>query len=156
MKISDLTEQYGMTSGGPTYGSSMPAATSKPTTSTTSTKTTPANAAKKIPLRAPEVAPINTADDLMPENPTDPVQKGVYDKSGKLVSIYSKPKGTKPGVFLDPRSRRAMVNLRGLHVDATQQESAIAKFVGLPLEEQLRIVENLSVERLDKILNGKQ
>jgi hypothetical protein len=155
MKIHELLE-YGLsgpyTSGStPTgesaMGGSIPG--SMPTSSSN-------KAAQKIPILAPKVAPIKTIKDIpLPskDNPKEPM--GVYDKNKKLVAIAARPAKNKPPVFIDPKTKKPLQNLRGLYIQdpKTAKESVFNRFAALSLEEQLLIVEQIDMASLTRALN---
>lgn len=165
MKIRDINE-YGSTPGPAGYGgtqsmSSLP----KVTTGTQPPKPTDNKPGNKnpepIPGRARNVKPIKTAKDLLDINSDDPkAPVGVYDKAGKIVAIAARPKTgstSTPPVLIDPKTKKPLSNLRGLYVsEPPKTESVIDRFMSLTLEEQLRIVESIDTNKLDRILHGKK
>lgn len=161
MKIVDLHE----------YGSSGPYIKSS---GTTAPVTTPSAGAKNLPgstgqppglpAEVKKVLPIKTVKDLPKPDKTDPKKPfGVYDQKKRLIAIAVRPKPNMPPVMIDPKSKKPMQNLRGLYIqdprdpnatqDADKMESVFDKFLKLSLEEQLRVVESIDVEKLNRILN---
>lgn len=160
MKLTDLHE-YGL-SGPYAKASSSP----EPTTSA-KPQTGSFSQTLGLPGMVKNVKAIKTVKDIPKPDKKDPKKPfGVYDQKKKLIAIAMRKNPNMPPILIDPKSKKPMQNLRGLFIqdpqDQTDQESiektesVLDKFLKLSLAEQLRIVENIDVNKLDRILNERK
>lgn len=156
MRVRDITE-YG-SSGPYAQAASAPMAGGNQPMVTTPGKPDAGVKKPQIPLRAKTLKPIKTPKDLpQTDNPDEPF--GIYDpKDKKLVGIAINQGGNKPPAILDPKTKKplrpgwAMLRSLGVDPSTTKTESVWSKFMKLPLDEQLRIVEHIEVNKLNRII----
>lgn len=151
MKLTDLHE-YGLSGPYVKGSAAMPS-------STAGAKTI--GQQPMVPPEVKKVVPIKTPKDLPKPDKMDPKKPfGVYDQKRRLIAIGMRKNASVAPVFIDPKSKKPMQNLRGLFIQdpkdqesVEKTESVLDQFLKLSLAEQLRIVENIDVHKLDRILN---